>query len=269
MERGTAALAGHGIAISFGGLRVLSGVTLHVEPGEIVGILGPNGAGKTTLFDCLSGFLACDGRVEVGGVDVTAKRAHQRAAAGLARSFQDARLYNTLTVFDTLKVAAAGAVAPPGAIGSLLHLPRARRAEGAAAERAAEQVDAMGLAPHRDKLIGELSTGTRRIVDLAGLLLRNPKVILLDEPSSGIAQREVEALRPLLLDVRDRTGAAILLIEHDMPLLLGLADRVYALETGTVIAEGLPDDVVQHPEVVRSYLGADPAAINRSGAGAR
>lgn len=247
---------------------MLSGVTLHVEPGEIVGVLGPNGAGKTTLFDCLSGFLACEGRVEVGGVDVTAKRAHQRAAAGLARSFQDARLYNTLTVFDTLKVAATASANPPGALGALLRSPRSRHAERNAAERAQQQLGAMGLSPHRDKLIGELSTGTRRIVDLAGLLLRNPKVILLDEPSSGIAQREVEALRPLLLDVRDRTGAAILLIEHDMPLLLGLADRVYALETGTVIAEGRPDDVVKHPDVVRSYLGADPAAINRSGAGA-
>ncbi|HEX4905015.1 MAG TPA: ABC transporter ATP-binding protein [Acidimicrobiales bacterium] len=258
-------LAASGVSIAFGGLRVLDGVDLEVAAGEIVGLIGPNGAGKTTLFDCLSGFLAGEGRVVVGGTDVSGQPAHVRAAAGLARSFQDARLFHSLTVVDSLRVAAELAVDGAGVVRSMLRWPSARSAERAATHLAHEQIDALGLGPYRDKLIGELSTGTRRIVDLASLLLRRPKVVLLDEPSSGIAQREVEALRPLLLDVRQRTGCAIVLIEHDMPLLLSVAERVYALETGRVIAEGRPDEVVHHPDVVRSYLGADPAAIARSG----
>ena len=259
-----AVLAARGVSIAFGGLRVLDHVDLDVAPGEIVGIIGPNGAGKTTLFDCLSGFLPGEGRAWVDGTEITGLGPHRRAAAGLARSFQDARLFHSLTVLDSLRVAAELAVTGGGPVQSMLRLPAASRAEAEATELALEQVDSLGLRPYRDKLIGELSTGTRRIVDLAGLLLRRPKVVLLDEPSSGIAQREVEALRPLLLDVRARAGCAIVLIEHDMPLLLGLAERVYALETGRVIASGAPDEVVHHPEVVRSYLGADPAAIERS-----
>jgi branched-chain amino acid transport system ATP-binding protein len=254
------------VSIAFGGLRALDAVDLDVAAGEIVGIIGPNGAGKTTLFDCFSGFILGEGQVSVDGVDVTGMGPHQRAAAGLARSFQDARLFHSLTVADSLRVAAELAVDGAGVMRSMLRMPGSRRAEAEATALAYEQIDALGLSPYRDKLIGELSTGTRRIVDLASLLLRKPKVVLLDEPSSGIAQREVEALRPLLLAVRERTGCAIVLIEHDMPLLLSVAERVYALETGRVIAEGGPDEVVHHPEVVRSYLGADPAAIQRSGA---
>ena len=259
-------LAARGVGIAFDGLRVLDGVDLDVAAGEIVGVIGPNGAGKTTLFDCLSGFLASDGIVRIDGVDVTGLGPARRAGAGLGRSFQDARLYHSLSVLDTLRVAAELVLPRTGLVSSMVGLPGSRRREAEATRLALEQVEAMGLGGYRDKLVGELSTGTRRIVDLAGLLLQRPKVVLLDEPSSGIAQREVEALRPLLLDVRSRTGCAMVLIEHDMPLLLGLADRVYALETGRVVTSGLPDEVVHHPEVVRSYLGADPAAIARSGA---
>ncbi|MEY2470271.1 MAG: hypothetical protein QOF21_2969 [Actinomycetota bacterium] len=255
-----------GVGVAYDFLRVLDDVSISVSAGEIVGVIGPNGAGKTTLFDCISGFLPCEGTVNVAGVDVSKLGPHKRAAAGLGRSFQDARLYHSLTVLDTLRVSAELATSGGGVIASMLSLPRARRAETEASALAAEQIDAFGLRAYRDKLVGELSTGTRRIVDIAALLVQKPRVVLLDEPSSGIAQREAEALRPLLLDVRDRTGCAIVLIEHDMPLLLGLADRVYALETGRVIAHGEPDSVIRDPEVVRSYLGADPAAINRSGA---
>jgi branched-chain amino acid transport system ATP-binding protein len=132
-----------------------------------------------------------------------------------------------------------------------------------------EMIDLMGLGPYRDKLVKELSTGTRRIVDLACVMIQGPSVVLLDEPSSGIAQRETEALGPLLVELRDSLGCALVLIEHDMPLLLGIAERVYALETGSVIAVGSATDVVRDPEVVRSYLGDDPDAIARSGARAR
>jgi ABC-type branched-subunit amino acid transport system ATPase component len=262
----TAALRARDISVSFGGLRALDDVSVIVAPGEVVGVLGPNGAGKTTLLDCLSGFVPCRGRIWVGAREVTGFVPHLRAGAGLGRSFQDARLFHTMTVLDTLRVACELKMQSADVISTLLSLPPSRTAERAALHSALEMVEMMGLAAYRDKLIKELSTGTRRIVDLACILIQRPAVVLLDEPSSGIAQRETEALGPLLLDVRDRLGCAMVLVEHDMPLLLGVAERVYALETGRVIAVGKPDDVVRHPEVVRSYLGDDHIAIKRSGA---
>ncbi len=255
--------------MSFGGLRALHRVDIHVEPGEIVGILGPNGAGKTTLFDCLSGFVQAEGQVWVGEVEVTDKPPHERAAAGLGRSFQDARLFHTMTVLDTLRIASELRMRHADSMSSLLSLPNSRAAERHATRLALELVELMALGAYRDKLIKELSTGTRRIVDLACVLIQRPSIVLLDEPSSGIAQRETEALGPLLVSLRDRIGCALLVIEHDMPLLLSIAQRVYALETGVVIASGDPKSVVNHPEVVRSYLGDDPAAIERSGATAK
>ena len=255
-----------GIAVSFGGVKALQGVDLRVEAGEVVGIIGANGAGKTTLFDCLSGITACTGRVVLDGVDVSGAPVHERARAGLGRSFQDARLFHSMTVLDTLRTASERH-RPLGSslLGTLLGGRVAREGEETATRSAEELVEMFGLGGYRDKLVGELSTGTRRIIDLACLLIARPKVVLLDEPSSGIAQRETEALAPLLLRVRDELGCGLVLIEHDMPLVLSLATRLYALETGRVIAEGDPQDVVRDPAVVRSYLGDDPAAINRSG----
>ena len=261
----TPALLAHGLGVSFGGLLALDDVSMHAMPGEIVGVIGPNGAGKTTLFDCLSGFVECGGRVFVGRTEVTGAAPHVRAAAGLGRSFQDARLFHTMTVLDALRVASELRMPYAGALSSLLSLPSSRAGERRALARALEMVELMGLGGFRDKLIKELSTGTRRIVDLASVLIRRPSVVLFDEPSSGIAQKEAEALGPLLVSIRDRLGCAIVLIEHDMPLLLSVAERMYALETGRVVASGVPDDVIRHPEVVRSYLGDDPSAIERSG----
>jgi ABC-type branched-subunit amino acid transport system ATPase component len=264
-SRTKTALRTRGVGVSFGGLRALHNVSIHAAPGEIVGIIGPNGAGKTTLFDCLSGFIACDGRVWVGDGEVTHRAPHERAAAGLGRSFQDARLFHSMTVLDTLRIASELKMRHADSLSSLLSLPHSRRAEHRATQTALDLIDAMGLGAYRDKFVKELSTGTRRIVDIAGVVIQRPAVVLLDEPSSGIAQRETEALGPLLVSLRDRIGCALVVIEHDMPLLLSIAQRVYALETGKVIATGAPNAVVRHPEVVRSYLGDDPRAIARSG----
>jgi branched-chain amino acid transport system ATP-binding protein len=261
----TAALDARGVGISFGGVRALDGVDIVVQPGEIVGLIGPNGAGKTTFFDCVSGLIPGEGEVFVAGRDVTALPAHERSRAGLGRSFQDARLFASMSVIDVLTVAAERHLPrSPGVMRTLLGF--SGLAEAKARTTAAEVIETFGLAAYRDKLVGELSTGTRRVVDLAGILVQRPTVVLLDEPSSGLAQREAEALVPLLQRVRADLGCALVVIEHDMPLLLGIAERVYALETGRVVAQGLPQDVVRDPEVVRSYLGDDPAAIARSGA---
>jgi ABC-type branched-subunit amino acid transport system ATPase component len=263
---GSAALAVEGVSVSFGGVRALSGVSLEVAPGEIVGVIGPNGAGKTTLFDCISGHLPSTGTVRLGAHDLSSLPPHRRAAAGLGRSYQDARLFPSMTVWDTLRTACALELAR-GELAARIPGTRAfRAAERSAGERAEDVVGLMGLGAYAGKFVRELSTGTRRVVDLGCLLIQRPKVVLFDEPSSGIAQREAEALGPLLGRIRDETGASLLVIEHDMPLLLGISDRLYALETGEVIAHGAPADVVRAPRVVRSYLGDDVAAINRSGA---
>lgn len=262
----SAALTVDGVSVSFGGVRALTGVSLQLGFGEVVGIIGPNGAGKTTLFDCLSGHVPCRGRLFLGEREISAMPPHKRAAAGLGRSYQDARLYPSLTVWDTLRTAAELQMRAESRWAVIPGTRASRRAEKAADEGAARIVDLMGLGSYSSKFVRELSTGTRRIVDLGCLLIQRPSVILFDEPSSGIAQREAEALGPLLRAIRDETGASLLVIEHDMPLLLGIADRLYALETGRVIAHGAPSDVVRDPSVVRSYLGDDLVAINRSDA---
>jgi branched-chain amino acid transport system ATP-binding protein len=249
----TRVLAVRDIGVAFGGFQVLRDVSFDLRDREILGFIGPNGAGKTTLFDAISGYVPSEGRVWLGDEELTLRTPAQRAEAGLGRSFQDARLFPAMTVLDTLRVAHELAL-------------RAGRHEAEVTTASVDMIELLGLGAYRDKLVRELSTGTRRIVDLACLLVRKPTVVLLDEPSSGIAQREAEALGPMIRTIRDELGCAVLLIEHDMPLLLSVADRLHALETGATVTSGAPRDVIRHPEVVRSYLGDDAAAINRSGA---
>jgi ABC-type branched-subunit amino acid transport system ATPase component len=152
-------------------------------------------------------------------------------------------------------------------LAAALQLPASYESELAVSAKVDELVELMGLGAFREKLTGELSTGTRRIVDLACILAQDPKVLLLDEPSGGVAQKETEALGPLLLRIRSQTGCSMLVIEHDMPMISGICDRLVALELGRVIAEGPPAEVLSHPAVVASYLGTDEAAIHRSGVG--
>lgn len=250
----------------FGGITAVDHVDLEVRQGEIVGLIGHNGAGKTTLMDCVSGFLVVDGgRVILRGVDVTEWPPHQRSKGAMGRSFQDALLFPTLTVFETIAVAYERHLASRDMFAAALQLPASYESELEVADVVAELIELMGLEAYRQKLTGELSTGTRRIVDLACILAQDPKVLLLDEPSGGVAQKETEALGPLLRRVQERTGCSILIIEHDMPLLSGLCDRLVALELGGVIAEGTPTEVLNHPAVIASYLGTDEKAIARSG----
>ena len=245
----------------YGGLMAIDGVDLRVAPGEVLGIIGPNGAGKTTLFDLVTGLLEPDeGVVRLDGVDVSDWPAHRRARAGLGRSFQDARLWPALTVRETIAVAYERHVTEPAVLPAILGLPTARDSEVAVARRVDELVEVFGLGAFRDKFLSELSTGSRRIVELATLLAHEPSVVLLDEPSSGIAQRETEALAPMLRDVVDQLGCSMIVIEHDMRVITSLADRMVALDQGAVIAEGTPATVVEHPRVLASYLGVPVGA---------
>jgi branched-chain amino acid transport system ATP-binding protein len=250
----------------FGGIAATNGVSFELRQGEILGFIGPNGAGKTTLFDLLSGFLtADDGSIFLLGDDVTSLTPDARARRGLGRSFQDARLFPALTVRDAIAVALERQIDVRDPIAAALNLPVVTESEQAVSDRVDELVDLMGIGAFADKFVSELSTGSRRIVDLACILAHEPKVIMFDEPSSGIAQRETEALGPLLLDIRESTGASLLVIEHDMPLITGISDRMVALDLGTVVTTGTPDEVVHHPQVVASYLGTDENVIARSG----
>jgi branched-chain amino acid transport system ATP-binding protein len=254
------------LSVSFGGIRAVNGVSFSVAPREIVGIIGPNGAGKTTLFDLISAFTPAEtGRVLIAGDDVTAIGASARAAAGLGRSFQDARLFPDMTVDETLAVALERWVRNRSVLAAALRLPMVYDDEERTALRVDELVELMRLGDYRTSFVRELSTGTRRIVDLACQVAHRPTIILLDEPSSGIAQREVEALSPVLLRLRDEMGAALVVIEHDMPLISGISDRLIALDQGEVLTSGPPADVLAHPDVVQSYLGTDTAARSRSG----
>ncbi len=254
------------LGVSFGGIRAVDGVGLTVAPGEIVGLIGPNGAGKTTVFDLISGFTpAASGRVLLGTHDLTGSGPDERARRGLGRSFQDGRLFPALTVAETLAISLERWVEVRDPVSAALRLPHAYDAERNVQRRVDELVDLMGLGAFRNKFTRELSTGSRRIVDLACLVAHRPTVILLDEPSSGIAQRETEALGPVLLRIRDEMGAALVIIEHDIALVRSVADRLVAMDQGRVVVEGDPDEVLRHPVVVDSYLGTSEVAVARSG----
>jgi branched-chain amino acid transport system ATP-binding protein len=257
----SATLEARQLSKSFGGLNAVDEVSLTVHNGEIVGIIGPNGAGKTTLFDLISGTVAPDaGRVLLNGADVTGLGPDGRARRGLGRSFQDARLFPSLTVEETIAVALERSVRARDPISAALHLPTVYDSEIAVANRVAELVELLGLHAYRGKFIHELSTGTRRIVDLACLLGHRPLVVLLDEPSSGIAQREAEALGPLLVQIRDGLQASLVVIEHDISLVSSIADRLIAMDQGRVIASGPTSAVLDDPAVIDSYLGTRRAS---------
>ncbi|MFL6206046.1 MAG: ATP-binding cassette domain-containing protein [Acidimicrobiales bacterium] len=260
------ALAVSDLAVSFGGVQAVRDVSLDVRQGQIVGIIGPNGAGKTTVLDLVSGFVApTSGTVSLGGLDVTGLSPDLRALKGLGRSFQDARLFSAMTVRQTIATALERHVRVRDPIAPLVLSPAVAASERAVAAEVDDLIDLMNLGAYADKFVGELSTGTRRVVDLACTLAHRPSVLLLDEPSSGIAQRETEALGPVLLDIRDKTGAALVVIEHDMPLICGISDELVALELGAVIARGQPNEVINDPRVVEGYLGGTEEVILRSG----
>jgi ABC-type branched-subunit amino acid transport system ATPase component len=235
------------VTVRFAHRVVVDHVDLDVHPREVVGLIGSNGAGKSTLMNAIGGFLPSDGTVEILGRDVGHWSPARRARLGLGRSFQGAELFPDLTVHETVGLAATG--------------------RGRAARTQADDVIAFfGLGRFVDRFINELSTGTRRIVELACLTVSGARMLCLDEPTAGIAQRESEAFGPLILRIRDELDASLLVIEHDMPVIMGISDRVYCLEAGRIISEGPPAQVRNDPKVIASYLGTDPDAINRSGA---
>jgi ABC-type branched-subunit amino acid transport system ATPase component/ABC-type branched-subunit amino acid transport system permease subunit len=259
------ALATDSLSVHFGGIYAVDQVTISVGTNEIVGLIGTNGAGKSTLMNAIGGFVPSTGNVEIFGTRQPSRAPAKRARQGLGRTFQTATLFPELTVRETVEVALE-ARGRTGLIAAALCLPRSLRMERSRRAEADELIDFLGLGRYSQSYISDLSTGTRRVVELAGLLALDARLLCLDEPTAGLAQRETEAFGPLIKEIRRELGASVLVIEHDMPLIMSISDRVYCLELGRTIAEGTPDAVRHDAAVIASDLGTDERSIARSGA---
>jgi branched-chain amino acid transport system ATP-binding protein len=256
-----------GLTKRYGGVVALDDLTLSVDQGQVLGIIGPNGSGKTTLFDVISGFVPADGGVvRLDGVDVTNASPEERAGRHLLRRFQDASLFPSLTVNENLLVALQSKLEVRSVLLSAVQAGRARRAERSVRVRADALLELLQLGRYRDSFARDLSTGVRRIVDLACVLAAEPEVLLLDEPSSGIAQAEAQELAPLLRRVRYETGCTLVIIEHDMTLLSSVADELVALDRGRFVCRGTPAEVLDDERVIASYLGGADDPVPAGGA---
>ena len=242
------------VSVAFGGLRALDTVSIEVRQGEIVGLIGPNGAGKTTLFECISGFRGYTGRIRYDNNDLGSVTPERRAWMGIGRTLQNVRLFPYLSVIDNIRIALHRHM-KRSPLEHAFQLPPAVEEERAIRARAEEIVDLFGMQAFAEKYASELSYGTLRLLELACMIALEPKLLLLDEPASGISQKETEALGPLLRRIKDETDATILMIEHDMPLIMGLADHIYVLDAGAVISEGTPEVVQRDEQVIDAYLG--------------
>ncbi|MBK5308100.1 MAG: ATP-binding cassette domain-containing protein [Frankiaceae bacterium] len=245
------------LVAGYGGVVAVNDVSFAVTAGEVLGILGPNGAGKTSLFDAISGTLPLtSGQLTLLDNDIVKRAPHGRAALGLMRSYQNVRLFPSLTVAECITVALETRLKTRNAVAAALWLPTSRAEERRSAERVALLVELLELQNVADRPVGSLSLGTRRIVDLACQLAARPKVLLLDEPSSGLAQAETDSLGPLVSRISKDLDCAVLIIEHDIGLLATITDRILAMNFGSVIAVGEPRDVLQNPAVRAAYFGS-------------
>ena len=254
-----------GLSVRYGGVQALDGVTFDAEPGDIVGLIGANGSGKTTTLDVISGLVRPRaGTVRLDGIDLAEYLPEERLRVGMVRSFQDCRLYPELTVLDVLLLS-EDARHEVAVIPTTLRLPWARRAERRKLEAADQVIAAFGLERFRQHRTAELSTGTRRVVDLASIVLARPRLLLLDEPTAGIAQREAEAFIPRLRRLHQVADTTIVLVEHDVPLVFELCSTVIVMELGQVVAAGPPEQVRADPRALAAYLGASDEALMASG----
>jgi len=258
------ALVANDVRVQYGGRFVVVGASIEVRPGEVVGLIGTNGAGKTTLMNAIGGFVKSSGDINVFGHRIDNIAPYRRARREMGRAFQNARGFGGLTVREAVMVALE-ARERSLLVPSLLALPPSPMAERRKRRQADEIIAYLGLGRYADNLVSELSTGTRRIVELASLLALDARLILLDEPTAGVAQKETETFGPLIKAIQEELGSSILIVEHDMPMVMSISDRIYCLEAGMVIAEGTPTQVRNDPAVISSYLGTDERAIQRSG----
>jgi branched-chain amino acid transport system ATP-binding protein len=249
------------VELAFGGIKALSGVSLAARRGEITAVIGPNGAGKTSLFNAISGFYKPQhGRVVFEGADITRESASRRAALGLARTFQNVALFRGMTVLDNIKLGGHTRLAA-NPLSAMWYLGAARREE-IALRREIERdvIDLLEIDHVRHLPVAALSYGLQKRVELARALAMKPKLLMLDEPVAGMNREETEDMARFILDIQEERGISVLLIEHDMGLVMDIANHVVVLNFGQVIGEGTPAEVRANPEVVRAYLGSTAAA---------
>jgi branched-chain amino acid transport system ATP-binding protein len=243
------------VAVRFGGIIALDGVSFDVAPGQIVGLIGPNGAGKTTLFNCVSRLYECErGDIAFAGASLLAQPRHRIAGLGIGRTFQNLALFRSMNVLDNVMVGHHSRTGG-GFFANALRLPVAGREERAARDKALSLIAALGLEAHAATRVSDLPFGTQKRVELARALAAEPTLLLLDEPASGLNHEEVATLGALVQELRRRFSLTVLLVEHHMGLVMRISDRVVALNFGRLVAHGSPDEVQRHPEVVRAYLG--------------
>jgi len=243
------------LSVSFGGIRAVDGVSFDVDNGEVFTIIGPNGAGKTTIFNLVSRiYNPTGGRLMFDGADITAVAPHKIAALGIARTFQNIELFEHATLLQNLLLA-RHAHKRSGFFSELLFLPSVRRMEIEHRAAVEHVIDFLDLQQYRDSLIVNLPYGVRKVTELARALCTNPKLLLLDEPSSGLNVEETEDMAFWIQDIKTVLGITVLMVEHDMTLVSAVSDRVLALNYGKPLAIGTPRQVQNHPDVARAYLG--------------
>ena len=243
------------LGISFGGLRAVDDVNIEIKEGELVGLIGPNGAGKTTIFNLLTGvYKPTDGDISINQISINKKTTPQIVALGVARTFQNIRLFKELTVLDNVKLALNNSM-KYNTFEAIFRLPRFWKEEKEITDKALDLLDIFDMAEMANITAGNLSYGQQRKLEIARALATNPKLLLLDEPAAGMNPNETKELMNTISFIRNKFKIAILLIEHDMDLVMGICERLYVLNFGRIIASGLPDEIQNNKEVITAYLG--------------
>ncbi|ERK68685.1 ABC transporter, ATP-binding protein [Leptotrichia sp. oral taxon 215 str. W9775] len=243
------------LGISFGGLRAVDDVNMEIKDGELIGLIGPNGAGKTTIFNLLTGvYKPTDGDISLNGISINKKNTPQIVALGVARTFQNIRLFKNLSVLDNVKMALNSSM-KYNTFEAIFRLPRFWKEEKEITDKALDLLDIFDMAEMANVISGNLSYGQQRKLEIARALATNPKLLLLDEPAAGMNPNETKELMNTISFIRNKFNIAILLIEHDMDLVMGICERLYVLNFGKVIASGLPDEIQNNKEVIAAYLG--------------